>query len=163
VTADIDTDGNLAVRNRESFVRVLIALCALGIIAAWMFSPAARVAAGWTGVCLVFGFALLAANESSDFIFVRDTRVVRWSRETPFRREGGTVPFDQVTGLSIERDFGKVSKRGGASRVVLLTATGPIPLTKSFTGGGSRMRAAERTLEYLLDACPQPELTWYPG
>jgi hypothetical protein len=68
VTADIDTDGNLAVRNRESFVRVLIALCALGIIAAWMFSPAARVAAGWTGVCLVFGFALLAANESSDFI-----------------------------------------------------------------------------------------------
>ena len=59
-----------------------------------------RPALGTTAVCVVMGLALAAANEPSEFVFDRERRVVRWRRDTPFRRDSGEIPFSAITGLS---------------------------------------------------------------
>jgi len=154
--------GHLVVTNVSALIRVLLALALLGIIAAWIAPDTRAQAFGWTAVCVVFGLALMAANERSTFDFDRQSFALRWRRDTPFRHASGEIPLDAITALSIERDFKYATPsrgRGGARRLVLLTTSGPIPFTTSFTGIGSDVEDVGREVrQFLMDAHPGHEI-----
>jgi len=162
--ASKDQSGNLIVTNVETFVRALLGAFGVGIVAAWVAPIPTRQSLGWSAVCVVFGLALLAANERSTFAFDRGARILRWSQDTPFRHLSGEVPFASITALSIERDFrfrsGAPSQgRGGARRLVLVTTSGVIPFTSAYTGLGSDAEDVGRIVQqYLTDAEPGREI-----
>jgi hypothetical protein len=157
-----DASDHLVVTNVETFIRILLGLAALGIVAAWTARATVAQALGWTAVCGVFALALTAANERSTFDFDRASLTLRWRRDTPFRHVSGEIPFSAITALSIERDFKSASPsrgRGGARRLVLLTAQGPIPFTTAFTGLGSNAAdVGEQVRGYLMEALPGREI-----
>jgi hypothetical protein len=129
--ASRDESGNLIVTNVEMFVRGLLVVFGVGVVAAWLAPIPTRQSLGWSVVCAVFGLALLAANERSTFVFDRRSALLRWRKDTPFRHLAGEMPFAAITALSIERDFKSAAPspgRGGARRLVLLTTSGPIPI-----------------------------------
>jgi hypothetical protein len=162
--ASKDESGNLMVTNVERFVRALLGAFGVGLIAAWIAPIPTRQSLGWSAVCVVFGLALLAANERSTFVFDRGARILRWSQDTPFRHLSGEVPFASITALSVERDFrfrGATPSqgRGGARRLVLLTTSGVIPFTSAYTGIGSDAEKVGRAVhQYLADGAPGREI-----
>jgi hypothetical protein len=147
-----DGADNLIVTNSERFVQTLLAACVAGPLVAWS-ALTARPALEWTVVCVVFGLALSAANERSEFVFDRRTAVVRWRRTAAFRTESGQIPFSSITALSLERDFRfPPSRRGGARRLVIQTQGDMIPVTTAFHGTGSASRdIGIQVQKYLLE------------
>ena len=120
MTASPDARGHLVVTDDSRLIRWLLALCVLGIPAAWIGAPTLERAVGWTAVCGVFGFALTVALERSVFDFDRESRTLRWRRDSPFRHAAGEISFETITALSLERDFRRASPsqgRGGARRL----------------------------------------------
>ncbi|HEX8944233.1 MAG TPA: hypothetical protein VF785_13930 [Gemmatimonadaceae bacterium] len=157
-----DASDHLIVTSVETLIRILLGLAVLGIAVVWTSRATITQALGWTAVCAVFGLALTAANERSTFDFDRASLTLRWRQDTPFRHVSGEIPFSAITGLSIERDFKSASPargRGGARRLVLLTAQGPIPFTTAFTGLGSNAAdVGEEVRRYLTEALPGREI-----
>jgi len=154
-----DNSGNLVVKNVETFIRALLVAVAVGAAAAWLAPIPRTQALGWTAICVVFGAALTAADERSTFIFDQRRAVVVWKQETPFRHEGGEIPFSSITGLSLERDFARGTRRGGARRLVLLTTSGPRPVTTAFTGIGTAAEQTARAIQsYLAEVDPAREI-----
>jgi hypothetical protein len=160
--ASRDESGNLIVTNAEMFVRVLIGVFVVMVIAAWMGPATMRRPLGWSAVCAVFVLALVAADERSTFVFDRRSALLRWRKDTPFRHLAGEVPFSEITALSIERDLIDDSPpygRRGARRLVLHTTSGPIPVTTAFTGVGSDAEGVGREVQqYLGDVSPGREI-----
>jgi hypothetical protein len=147
-----DGTDNLIVTNSERFVQTLLAACVAGPLVAWCALPA-RPALGWTVVSVVFGLALSAANERSEFVFDRRNAVVRWRKTTALRRESGRIPFSSITALSLERDFRfPPNRRGGARRLVIQTEGDMIPVTTAFHGtGGTSRDVGIQIQKYLLE------------
>lgn len=162
MNASRDESGNLIVRNIETFVRALLCAFGVGMVAAWLVPITTRQSLGWSVVCTSFVLALLAANETSTFVFDRRSALVRWRRDTPFRHFAGEVPFAEITALSIERDFKSAAPsrgRGGGRRLVLLTTSGPVPVTTAFTGFGSDAEDVGREVQqYLGEVAPGREV-----
>jgi hypothetical protein len=158
VNATRDQAGNLIVTNSERLIRVLLAAFLVAILGVWMAHAPIKEAVGWTAVCAIFGLALLAANERASFVFDREAAVVRWRQDTVFRHDSGEIPFAAITGLSLERDFNR-SRRGGARRLVILTAGGATPVTTAFSGvGRSNEDVGLAVQSYLKELAPGKEV-----
>lgn len=147
-----DADGKLVVTNLEVFLMVLcVGFTAVGV-GVWLSSLALRGKLGWSVLCLIFALATLSAVERSRFVFDRATRRLTWERRTPLRRSTGVVPFAQITGLSLERDFAPSGQRGNARRLVVHTTEGPLPVTRAFTGIGNAAEDAGIAIQRYLNA-----------
>ena len=151
-----DASGTLTITNVETSVRVVRAGFVTLMLAVWFAPIAPSQRAAWALVLGLFALALTAADERSLFVFDSHAGVLRWRKDTPFRHSAGTVPFSAITGLSLERDFARGVQRGGARRLVILTAKGPLPVTSAFTGvGRGAEETGQRLREYLTAAQPQ--------
>jgi hypothetical protein len=154
-----DQAGNLIVTNSERLIRALLAAFPVATLGVWMAHAPIKQALGWTAICAIFGLALLAANERASFVFDREAAVVRWRQDTIFRHDSGEIPFAAITGLSVERDFNRISRRGGARRLVILTAGSAIPVTSAFSGvGRSREGVGLAAQSYLRQLAPGKEV-----
>jgi hypothetical protein len=154
-----DQAGNLIVTNSERLIRALLAAFPVATLGVWMAHAPIKQALGWTAICAIFGLALLAANERASFVFDREAAVVRWRQDTIFRHDSGEIPVAAITGLSVERDFNRISRRGGARRLVILTAGSAIPVTSAFSGvGRSREGVALAVQSYLRELAPGKEV-----
>jgi hypothetical protein len=159
MNATRDQAGNLIVTNSERLIGVLLAAFLVAILGVWMAHAPIKQAVGWTAVSAIFGLALLAANERASFVFDREAAVVRWRQDTVFRHDSGEIPFAAITGLSLERDFNRISRRGGARRLVILTAGGAIPVTSAFSGvGRSNEDVGLAVQSYLRELGPGHEV-----
>jgi hypothetical protein len=78
-----------------------------------------------------FGGVLLTKRSMFEFDLAR--RQLIWSRIGFFTRQGGTVPFGQITGATVQSIPGSGS--GLSYRVALTTTQGDIPLTDAYGGG----------------------------
>lgn len=155
MNATRDQAGNLIVTNTERLILVLLAASVVGMVGVWVAHVPVKQAVGWTAVCAVFQLAFLAANERSSFVFDRGAAVVRWRQDTVFRHDAGEISFSAITGLSLERDFTRPSQRGNARRLVILTTSGPVPVTTAFTGmGGSNEEVGHVVQSYLNEIAP---------
>jgi hypothetical protein len=162
MNATRDPLGQLVVTGVSVYTRILAALAVVGIPLAWISPIPGKQAVGWTAICLIFGAALVVADERVTFIFDPREQRLRWRRDTPFRHAAGEVAFAAITSLSMERDFKAAAPsqgRGGAKRLVLLTSDGPIPLTTAYTGVGSGAETVGRQIqEFLRDAGTGPAI-----
>ena len=148
------------VTNAETFIRWMFAGFVVWVAGVWLMLPV-RGALAWTLVSAVFLVALKAADERAEFVFDGRQRVVRWRQDTAFRHAGGEIPFSAITGLSLERDFTRQNRAGNARRLVLLTTSGPVPVTTAYTGVGSAARDAGQTVRaYLADATGSPPVSF---
>ena len=146
-------DGTLVVTNVERFLIALIGLFAVAFVAVWFSNVSPGRAIGLDAVFVLFIAACLAGAERSTFVFDASSQSLRWSQTTVFRRSAGTVPLNAISSLSLERDFARANRRGSACRLVLHTASGPLPVTSAFTGVGSaNQRVGEEIRVYLSEA-----------
>lgn len=142
--------GDLVVTNRETFLRVLLLACVAVIVLVWLTPVPLRQAIAWSAVCLIFGLALLAADEQSRFVFDSARGMLTWRKDTVFRHDAGETPFASITALSLERDFARSGQRGSARRLVVLTTEGPIPVTSAFSGLGRTQERVGRDIQQFL-------------
>jgi hypothetical protein len=108
---------------------------------------------------VIFGIALVAADERSRFVFERQRSLITWRKDTPFRHDAGEIPFSSITALSLERDFARSGQRGSARRLVLLTTQGPIPVTSAYSGiDRTQERVGHAIREFLIERLPGREI-----
>jgi hypothetical protein len=142
--------GDLVVTNRETFIRVLLVGCIAVIVLVWLAPVRRKEAIAWSAIALIFGVALVAADERSRFVFDRERDVLTWRKDTAFRHVAGEIPFSAITALSLERDFAASGQRGNARRLVLLTREGPIPVTSAFSGMDRTQEPTGRAIQQFL-------------
>jgi len=106
------------------------------------------------------GFALFFAAGSifakrSVFTFDIARRQLIWSRRGLFTWKGATVPFSQITDVTVQTSSDSDST---THRVALTTTQGILPLTESYSGGGDRpARAIGIAIRRALGLPEQPE------
>ena len=145
------SNGDLIVTNREMFVRVLLVAFIVLLVVLWLTPMPLAKRLGWSALFLVFGLALLAADERSTFVFDAKQGVLTWRKETRFRRVAGEIPLSSITALSMERHFTSSGQRGAAKRLVLLTTKGPLPVTQAFSGFDRTQEPIGRAVQQFLN------------
>ena len=154
--------GDLVVTNRETFIRVLLIACVAVIVLVWLAPVSLKQAIAWSVVALIFGIALLAADERSRFVFDRERSVLRWRKDTRFRHAEGEIPLSSITALSLERDFATSGQRGTARRLVLLTSEGPIPVTSAYSGMDRTQEPVGRAIQqFVIERLPGREIPFH--
>lgn len=156
--ATTDSAGNLVVSHSENWLfAVVIALCVLAI-AAWFGNQTLASAIGWTVGLLAGATLLYSGCERSVFTFDRSDDTLVWRRVKPFSRAEGRITFADITGLSLQQDFGDHGQRTVARRVVIHTVAGIVPVTTSFElGKGKGEQIAAQIIDVLHQARPQAE------
>lgn len=94
--------------------------------------------------CLLFW--LLA--ETSDFVFDADTCRLTWTRRVGFVRRSGMVPFEEIEHVVVRTALGSDAV-APSQRVVLLTRSGELPLTTSYSPSDAHAENAERLRTFL--------------
>lgn len=156
--------GDLVVTNRETFIRVCLVGCLAGIVLVWLVPVSLEQAIAWSVVFLVFGLALVAADERSRFVFDRERGVLSWRKDTVFRHAAGEIQLSAITALSLERDFATSGRRGNARRLVVLTTQGPIPVTSAYSGTDGTQEPVGRAIQqFLIERAPGSEIPFHTG
>ena len=146
-----NAQGDLIITSRETFVRVVLVAFVVLFILVWLAPVPISRAIAWSAVFILFGLALLAADERSTFVFDAHRGMLTWRKETPFRRTAGEIPLTSITALSLERDFGRSGQRSNAKRLVVLTTAGPLPVTNAFSGFDRTQEPVGRNLQQFLN------------
>ena len=160
--AAVDSSGNLVVTNVETFLGLLFVGCTGAAVGVWFAPVPTRAAAGWTALLALFSLALLSSFERSSFVFDGARGILNWRKVTPFSRRAGEVPFQSITGLSLEQD--RDASHRGSRRLVIHTTKGPLSVTTAFTGVGTAAEQVGETVRsYLASSTPRQELQFIRG
>lgn len=94
--------------------------------------------------CLLF----MLVSETSDFVFDAATRRLTWNRRLGFIYRSGLVPFEEIEKVVIRTALGSDSVAPGR-RIVLLTRSGEVPLSASYSASDEYEENAERVRRFL--------------
>jgi hypothetical protein len=156
--ADTDSSGNLVVSHSESWLLGIAIVLAAGSVAPWFGSETLVRTVGWSVGLLAIATLLYSGCERSVFVFDVTNAAVVWRRVKPFSRAIGRVAFADITGLSLQQDFGDHGQRTVARRVVIHTNAGIIPITTSFEMSRKKgEQIATRIIDALHQSRPQVE------
>lgn len=101
--------------------------------------------------CLLF----LLLSETSNFIFDSATRRLTWTRRVGLVRRSGTVPFEEIEHVVIRTALGSDSV-APSQRIVLLTRSGELPLSASYSPSDAYTADAEQLRTFLGRAQVEP-------
>jgi len=150
-------DGSLRVYHFESFLLVLAGALLVIAVGIWFTPATPQQSAIWDTILLLFSLAALAGVERSEFVFDKQTQSLSWRKKTPFRQESGTIPFSAIKSLVLERDFTRAGRPGNARRLVILTASGPVPVTNAYSGlTAAAEQVGTEVSAYLSAGAPHP-------
>ena len=93
------------------------------------------------------GCALVFFRRDSS-IFDGAARSLSWSKWTPLGRTGGTIAYDDITGVTVETMSG--SETVPSARVVVHTATDTVPLTAHYSASPDRWEPAAIRIRQLV-------------
>lgn len=99
---------------------------------------------GASVTCLLF----LLLSETSDFVFDAGTRRLTWTRRVGLVRRRGAMPFQEIEDVVVRTALGSDSA-APSQRIVLLTRSGELPLTVSYTPSDAHAKDAECLRVYL--------------
>lgn len=155
---DTDSSGNLVVSNYETWLLAAVIVLCAGAVAAWFGSESLAGTIGWSVGLLAVAALLYSGCERSVFLFDVANGALIWSRVKPFSRASGRVGFADITGLSLQQDFGDHGQRTRARRVVIHTTSGIVPITTSFEMSRTKgEEVATRIIDALHQSRPQAE------
>ncbi len=98
---------------------------------------------------LLTGFGAYLFGQRSIFRFDKEMRLLYWRRLTFLRRNGGTVPFEDIERALVRSEsLGEVTPN---YRVVLETRTGDLPLTRYFGGSWNTNDALAEEINKFLN------------
>ena len=91
--------------------------------------------------------------EQSSFTFNRARRQLVWKRQTVFSRAGGSLGFDAIKSIVIQRRSD--NDNNTTARVAVVTETDMLPLSRSYIGNnGHIVGIAELLNKWVLDRSP---------
>ena len=93
------------------------------------------------------GCALVFFRRDST-IFDEAARSLTWSKWTPLGRTGGTIAYDDITGVTVETMSG--SESVPSARVVVHTATDTVPLTAHYSASLDRWEPVAIRIRQLV-------------
>lgn len=99
---------------------------------------------GASVTCLLF----MLFAETSDFVFDADTCRLTWTRRTGFVRRSGMMPFEEIEHVVVRTALGSDAV-APSQRIVLLTRSGELPLTASYSPSDAHAENAERLRKFL--------------
>ncbi len=149
-------DGSLVVVDSFRFLRTAALACIALAVATLGWAWSEGTAAGEIGWAAL-GIAVLCLPglvvDDRRFEFNASHRMLRWERRNFFRARRGELPFSDIRDVSVasqaELDDERVGGRTVKYQAVLLTASGPMPLTsrhgvdsREFEALAARARAA---------------------
>lgn len=156
--ADADSSGNLVVSHSETWLRAVVIVLCCGAAAVWFGSQTLGATIGWTVGQLAIATLLYSGCERSVFVFDVAHGELVWRRVKPFSRAGGRIAFADITGLSLQQDFGDHGQRTTSRRIVVHTTAGIVPITTSFEVSRKKAeRIGTQIINALHDARPQNE------
>src|SRR5215218_5984190 len=134
-------DGTLVI-SYAAWLELFSALSLLAISAWALLDPSVnhRVA-GW--VCAGLALLLFALYERSVFEFHPGEGQVIWSRVRLLRRRTGTVPFEALSAVAVETEYGPPYLH----RLALVTSAGRVPLTSAYDDAHERVAALGRAIQ----------------
>lgn len=94
--------------------------------------------------CLLF----LLVSEKSDFVFDASSRRLTWTRRLGFIRRSGQLPFEEIQHVVIRAALGTDSV-APSRRIVLLTRSGELPLSASYSPSDEYEENAEKVRTFL--------------
>lgn len=99
---------------------------------------------GASATCLLFALF----SESGDFAFDGATSRLSWTRRSGIMRRSGNVPFSEIEQVVVRTALGS-SSAYPSERICLLTRSGELPLTMSYSPSRKHAEHAERLRAFL--------------
>jgi hypothetical protein len=119
----------------------------MAYVAAMFLQPLdAWRAVGGGVVALLFVLSAYLFATRSEFRFDATARKVHWYERRPFSSAAGTLGFDALTGISVQRDNGV---DGAVYRVVLHASDADLPLTRHYSNVEPHAETAQRITDWL--------------
>ena len=144
-----ESDQQLILEHKPMVLPAIAAVLAFAVLAQALRSPGSVSLSGWVGTVLgsaVAGFIAYLMALPSRVVFDAGAGEVSWHHKGWPGRAHGRRKLDEITGVEVAS---RSPGGDGAGRVTLLTAEGPIPLTRDFWGIGRHEQTAKRIREWL--------------
>lgn len=94
--------------------------------------------------CLLF----MLLSETSDFVFDAASRRLSWTRRVGLVRRSGIVPFEEIEHVVVRTALGSDAV-APSQRIVLLTRSGELPLTVSYSPSDAHGENVTRLSTFL--------------
>lgn len=102
---------------------------------------------GLIGACITC-LPFILFSETSDFVFDGATRRLTWTRRVGLVRRSGVVPFEEIAHVVVRTALGSDADTP-SQRIVLLTRSGELPLTASYSPSDAYAADAEQLRTFL--------------
>jgi hypothetical protein len=152
----------LVVKDSSFWLTYLNAGIALLLLVAGISKTEPRV---YLGAALFLLFAAITARGTT-FTFDGMQRVVRWNGFKLFKKDSGTIPFDDIEDVTVEASSSGNS--GTTYRLSLLTKQGAVPMAYAYSGSSDSYGAMRREILTFLKpglqhAAPPAETNGMPS